>query len=392
MLRSIKSIAITLRESESADENAWSAVLHTGKEFLVSRRYEIRDIVDRVGSGDTFAAGLIYGLNKSRLAPGSPGVRGGGLMLEALDPWRPSLAFCRRGKDALGRNGYRSSPAIGAQPFFILPGETTKHPYEVRNNMRQSDSRMDDGTVICSAGDLKKMVVKRLAEAGMPEEEAACVADVLVYADLRGVYSHGVLRVQHYAQRIRAGGINLSAKLCLVNIKPSIGLVDAQGAAGHVATTFAAREAIRVAHEQGLAMVGIKNNTHCGALAYYVQMALNENLAALVCVNTDKQTVPFGSREAFFGTNPFAFGFPGEKESILIDMATSEVAWGRVLIARERNQNIPEQWAVDLAGNRCSDPRQAVALLPFGGSKGYCIMIMVEALTGSDDRWSLGRI
>jgi ureidoglycolate dehydrogenase (NAD+) len=248
--------------------------------------------------------------------------------------------------------------------------------------MRQSDSRMDDGTVICSAGDLKKMVVKRLAEAGMPEEEAACVADVLVYADLRGVYSHGVLRVPHYAQRIRAGGINLSAKLCLVNIKPSIGLVDAQGAAGHVATTFAAREAIRVAHEQGLAMVGIKNNTHCGALAYYVQMALNENLAALVCVNTDKQTVPFGSREAFFGTNPFAFGFPGEKESILIDMATSEVAWGKVLIARERNQTIPEQWAVDLAGNRCSDPRQAVALLPFGGSKGYCIMIMVEALTG----------
>lgn len=215
--------------------------------------------------------------------------------------------------------------------------------------MGQLDSRMADGMVMCTEDALKKMAVKRLAEAGMPETDAACMADVLVYADLRGVHSHGVLRVQHYTQRIRAGGMNLRAKLCLARIKPSIGLLDAQGAAGHVATTFATREAIGIAREQGLAMVGIKNNSHCGALAYYVQMALDANMAAFMCANTDKQTVPFGGREAFFGTNPFAFGFPGEKESILLDMATSGVAWGKVLIAREKNQTIP--------GNGPSTPR-----------------------------------
>ena len=184
----------------------------------------------------------------------------------------------------------------------------------------------------------------------MPEKDAAVVADVLVYADLRGVYSHGVMRVEHYTGRIRSGGMNLKPELRIERLKPSIGLVDAQGAAGHVMTRYAAEQAIRIAAEQGMAMVGIRNNSHCGALAYYVQMALDAKMAAMVCVHTDKVVVPFGGRDAYFGTNPFAFGFPGTKDSILLDMATSEVAWGKVLHAREKGQPIPENWAVDAEG------------------------------------------
>jgi ureidoglycolate dehydrogenase (NAD+) len=96
---------------------------------------------------------------------------------------------------------------------------------------------MADGMVICREEILKALVVKRLGEAGMPERQAAVVADVLVYADLRGVYSHGVMRVEHYAARIRAGGMNLHPDFRLERLKPAVGLVDAQGAAGHVMTT-----------------------------------------------------------------------------------------------------------------------------------------------------------
>jgi ureidoglycolate dehydrogenase (NAD+) len=241
---------------------------------------------------------------------------------------------------------------------------------------------MADGMVICKEEVLKALVVTRLREAGMPEGQAAVVADVLVFADLRGVYSHGVMRVEHYAARIRAGGMNLHPSFHIERIKPAIGLVDAQGAAGHVMTAYATEQALRIAAEQGLAMVGVNNNSHCGALAYYVQRALDQKMAAMVCVHTDKIVVPFGGRNAYFGTNPFAFGFPGTTDAILLDMATSEVAWGKILHAREKGQPIPASWAVDAEGAPCTDPHRAAALFPFGGAKGYGISVMVEALTG----------
>ncbi len=241
---------------------------------------------------------------------------------------------------------------------------------------------MSEDMVIAKAEDLRKMAIKRLTEANMPEKDAAVIADVLVFADLRGVHSHGVLRVEHYVNRIRKGGMNLAAECSMERIKPSVGLVDAKGAAGHVVTKYATEQAIAMAREQGLALVGIKNNSHCGALAYYVQMALDAKMSSIVLVNTDIRVVAFGSRDAFFGTNPFAFGFPGEKENILLDMATSEIAWGKVLTAREKGQTLREGWAVDSEGRSTTDPFKAVNLNPFGGPKGYGINLLVEALTG----------
>ncbi|WP_319558874.1 Ldh family oxidoreductase [Marispirochaeta sp.] len=230
--------------------------------------------------------------------------------------------------------------------------------------------------------ELKKLVIRRLVEVDIPQKDAEVIADVLVFADLRGVHSHGVLRVEHYVRRIKSGGMNCNPELKVEMLKPSIGLVDAQGGAGHVTTRFAAAEAIKVAQQEGICMMGVRNNSHCGALAYYVQMALNAKMSAMVMVNTDACVVPFGGRQAFFGTNPFAFGFPGSKESILLDMATSEVAFGKIFYAREKEQPIPEHWAVDAQGNPTTDPNMAKSLFPFGGAKGYGINILVEALTG----------
>lgn len=230
--------------------------------------------------------------------------------------------------------------------------------------------------------ELKKLAIQRLVEVEIPKKDAEVIADVLIFADLRGVHSHGVLRVEHYVQRIKSGGMNRNPELKTKMLKPSIGLVDAQGGAGHVTTRFATAEAVKVAQKEGICMMGVRNNSHCGALAYYVQMALDAKMAAMVMVNTDACVVPFGGKKAFFGTNPFAFGFPGSKEAILLDMATSEVAFGKIFYAREKEQPIPETWALDARGNPTTDPKTAKSLFPFGGAKGYGINILVEALTG----------
>lgn len=241
---------------------------------------------------------------------------------------------------------------------------------------------MAEDMVKVAAPELKKMVIRRLTEVGMPEGDAQVVADVLVFADSRGTHSHGVLRVEHYANRVRQGGMNLKPELKLTRLKPAVGMVDANGGVGHVASRFAAEEVIKMAKEHGLAIVGVKNSSHCGALAYYANMALEHKLASMVCVNTDSAVVPFGGKRPFFGTNPFAFGYPGERQSILLDMATSEVAFGKIFYAREKNTSIPEGWAVDANGNPTTDANAAAALFPFGGAKGYGINMMVEALTG----------
>ncbi len=241
---------------------------------------------------------------------------------------------------------------------------------------------MSTEVVKVKSGDLEKMIVKRLVEAGMGQEEAATVADVLVFAELRGVASHGVVRVEHYTNRIRAGGINLDPGFRVEYVKPNIGRLDAKGGMGHVAGVIAAREAIRVAQEYGMAMIGICNSSHNGALAYYAQMALDARMASLVCVNTDPLVVPFGGRFSFTGSNPLAFGYPGRKEDMLIDMATSQVPWGKVINHRLSKEPMPAGLVQDADGNPTTDADKAVSLTPFGGVKGWGVNLMVEALTG----------
>ena len=241
---------------------------------------------------------------------------------------------------------------------------------------------MSNDFVTIQSKELKRLIVKKLTEVNLAEKDAEIVADVLVFADLRGVHSHGAVRVEHYTQRIAAGGMNLSPSLSVEMLKPSIALVDAQGGMGHVVSKYAAEEAIKIARKEGMCLMGVRNNSHCGALAYYIQMALDAKMSAMYMVNTDACVVPFGGSKPFFGTNPFAFGFPGTKESILLDMATSQVAFGKIVYAKEKNQPIPEGWAVDENGKPTTDPHSAKSLFPFGGPKGYGVTVMIEALTG----------
>jgi len=237
--------------------------------------------------------------------------------------------------------------------------------------------------VVVSYEELKNLVVKKLSNAGIPNEHAGIVADVLVHANLRGVNSHGVLRTEHYVKRINEGGINTNPKFTVKETGPSTAIFDGDDGMGHVVAKEAMDYAINMAKKNGVGMVGVINSSHCGALSYFVQQAAQENMIGIAMTHTDKVVVPFGGAKPFFGTNPIAFGFPAkENKPIILDMATSNVAFGKVLHAREVGKSIPGDWGVDENGKPTTDPEKVSALLPFAGPKGYGLAMVVDIFSG----------
>ncbi|MGL5721352.1 MAG: Ldh family oxidoreductase [Brevinema sp.] len=236
--------------------------------------------------------------------------------------------------------------------------------------------------VLMKLEELKVLVAKKLSSVGVDEIQSERVADALVYADARGTRSHGTMRVEHYCNRIQKGGINLKSRFEFTPVAKAAGSLDIDGGLGHYGVYLAMKEAIAHVKDTGIYAVSVKNSSHCGALSYYAEMAINAGFPCMVMVNTDKFVVPFGSGSAYFGTNPMAFGFPGKNHRILIDLATSEVAYGKILAAREKNEAIPIHWAVDEEGNPTTDPHKVVAVSPMAAHKGTALAIAIEGFTG----------
>ncbi len=230
---------------------------------------------------------------------------------------------------------------------------------------------------------LKALIATKLARAGLKEEHAATVADVLVHADARGLHSHGAMRTEYYAERISKGGTNCAPNFAFEETGPCTAIFDGDNAAGHVAAKLGMEHAIALAQRNGVAMVGVRRMGHSGALSYYVSMAAEKNLVALSVCQSDPMAVPFGGAEPYYGTNPIAFAAPSaDGETILVDMATTVQAWGKILHARTLHEAIPEGWAVDARGRSTTDPDAVNALLPIAGPKGYGLALMVDVLAG----------
>lgn len=227
------------------------------------------------------------------------------------------------------------------------------------------------------------LIKTKLHKAGLTEDHAEGVADVLVHADARGVHSHGAMRVEYYAERIAKGGINTSPIFTFEKTGPCSATFDGDNGVGHVVADLAMNEAIKMAKETGIAIVGVRRISHSGALSYFVEKAAQANLIGLSVCQSDPMVVPYGGAEPYYGTNPIAFAAPGNGEdNILFDMATTVQAWGKVLHARSKNEPIADTWAVDKNGEPTTDPFQVNALLPIAGPKGYGLMMMVDVLSG----------
>ena len=227
------------------------------------------------------------------------------------------------------------------------------------------------------------LVSDRLAAAGLNREHADLVADVLTHADLRGVRSHGVMRTEHYVKRLNAGSLNKNPTFSFKQIQSGACLINADGGMGHAACDLAMSHAIDLASKTGIAMAGVEDGSHCGALSYFVMQAAHKNMIGIAITQTDKCVAPFGGINPFFGTNPIAFGFPcQEKPPVILDMATSNTAYGKILHARETNTSIPDDWGLDKSGAPTTNPQLVQAMTPFGGHKGYGMGLAIDVLTG----------
>ena len=217
--------------------------------------------------------------------------------------------------------------------------------------------------------------------AGMTPEHAQTVADILVWANLRGVDSHGVLRIPRYLQMIDHGRMNPTPDIQVTRETPASAVVDADRAAGPVAMTWAMETAIAKARGAGVGWVLVRSTTHAGAIGYYTLQAARAEMAGLAFVSSVPNMAYHGARKASIATSPLAIAVPGAQHApLMLDMATAVVAWGKIAHARDSGAALPEGWALDREGNPTTDAARANIPMPLGGPKGAGLSVMLECL------------
>ena len=238
---------------------------------------------------------------------------------------------------------------------------------------------------ICSADRLKEFSAKVLCAHGLPLRDAETVASGLVHANLRGVDSHGVARIPIYAERLRCGLVNSAPDIRVIKDSGAALVVDGDNGMGAVVTMHALELGLQRLERHGSVSIAIRNSNHYSAGSYYAARAMERNAAIWLYSNAPPTMAPWGGTKRYLGTNPYTFAVPaGKYDPIILDMATSVVARGKIILAAERGQRIPAGWAVTADGEPTTDAKAALAgsVLPFGGPKGYGIALMIEIVSG----------
>ena len=220
---------------------------------------------------------------------------------------------------------------------------------------------------------------------GVPANEAALVADTLVQADLWGHQSHGVMRMPWYAARLRTGVCTPVATLTTEVDGGAIAVIDGHDSMGQVITDRAMQDAIRRASAHGVAAISVRNSGHFGTAMYYTLKAAGEGCIGFLTTNTSPAMAPWGGRAKGVGNNPWSWAAPaGRHAPMVLDIANTAVARGKVYLARQRGESIPDTWALDSLGRPTTDPAEAVngVIQPMGGHKGYAISAIMDMLSG----------
>jgi ureidoglycolate dehydrogenase (NAD+) len=222
----------------------------------------------------------------------------------------------------------------------------------------------------------------------VPAADAAIVAEGLVQTSLWGIDSHGVLRLTHYLDRLQRGSTHAVAPGRIESTGPCTASMDGDNGLGILHCVRAMDTAIGLAHENGLGAVGVRRSSHSGAVGLYARQAAKAGLVGIAFTQANAIVVPFGGRRRFLGTNPIAIAFPrAGDEPLCLDMATSQVAFNRIINARVENRPVPPGLVVDEDGEPTTDPHAAVAITPLGGAdygyKGYGLALMVDLLCGA---------
>lgn len=235
------------------------------------------------------------------------------------------------------------------------------------------------------ADDLGAFCAAVFEAAGVPVEVARIVADSLVCADLRGVDSHGVLRLPIYLRRVAEKMIDVAAEPRIERDEGATVRIDGGNNFGAYVGQKALEVALERAGRHGVACVGVRASNHFGTAAFFAEQATKVGFAAMVMSNASQTMPPTGGLRPFIGTNPLAIAFPTrEGAPFLLDMATSHVARGKIISAAKKGQSIPLGWAIDKAGRPTTDAHAALdgAVLPVGGAKGSGLSMAIDILSG----------
>ncbi len=239
-----------------------------------------------------------------------------------------------------------------------------------------------NATVTIPLQEARRLSMAALTGAGIDSREAEIIADVLLEAEMRGRSTHGLIRLSGIVSRAKG---QADANIQVVREDGRHALVDAGGKFGYIAAYYAMELAIEKTAKHGLALVGVKNSGHSGMLGYYARMALKRDFIGIAICNTSPMVAAFGGIDAVFGTNPIAVAIPSDNVPLVLDMSTSSVTFGDLLVAIREGRKLPEGGALNSAGEPTTDPEEARngVLLPFGGHKGFGLGLVVQILAGA---------
>jgi len=230
---------------------------------------------------------------------------------------------------------------------------------------------------------------------GMSTQHAEKTARLMAQADLMGQDGHGVFRLPQYIDRIRAGGLNVTPDIRTIEDRTATALIDGDNGMGHLVMSHASQLAIQKAAKTGVAWVGARHSNHAGPASLYAMMPLEHDMIGIyVAVGSANHLPPWGGTEMLLSTNPIAVAIPsGSNPPIVLDMATTVAAYGKVKTAKQRGEMMPKGWMIDRKGQPLTDPARAADgfLLPIGGPKGYGLSLIFGILAGTLNGASFGR-
>jgi LDH2 family malate/lactate/ureidoglycolate dehydrogenase len=232
---------------------------------------------------------------------------------------------------------------------------------------------------------LRERVAALYRAVGLPGDHATLVADTLVRADMWGHSSHGVMRVPWYLDRVRNGVMKPVTDSVRVVDGGAIAVVDGREGVGQVIARDAMLDAVARAKRHGVGVVSVRNSNHHGALGFFTRLAAQAGCIGMLAANGGPAMAPWGGKRMTLGTNPWSIAAPaGRHPPMVLDMANTVVARGKIFLARQKGIPIPEDWALDAQGRRTTDPVAALAgvILPMAKHKGYAIALVMDVLAG----------
>ena len=230
--------------------------------------------------------------------------------------------------------------------------------------------------------DVSKTILKRM---GVPGKIARITSDVLVRADLRGIHSHGVSRIPVYMRRIKNGAMSANPEIMNIKDSGSTDLIDGGNGLGQYCAYIGMESCIAKAGKTGVGVTGIRNNNHIGMASYFSMMALEHEMIGLTFNNGSAHVSAWGSSDPLIGTNPISIAIPsGADFPVVLDMASTVVSRGKIMLAEKQKEEIPADWAFDSNGFPTTDPLEALkgTLMPIGGYKGYGLSLCIDILSG----------